>query len=202
MSISIAELPSASHAVQVRISKEEERMGQFRLKAERYEQQTVELCEKYKEYLLSCIKYSIEKWRTGEWVLVRADLEYLLKSGNRTCKAHLVHYGNFISATSGWRYRKPFLAGRNPFRELQTELFVKKGWILLDESNPAKGFGTYIRLYTSKPEHYENSPVLWHGLNKLPDTLKTLPMDVTMDISMDSSPQATRDEQSSVPLSQ
>ena len=177
MSITIDDIPTAEQSLKERDERNKEYSHQKQMKdiimqkrRSAYLQQSNELCDKYKEYMLTCIKESIENWKTSKCVIVNATLEAILEVGSRKCKAHFVHYGNY-SCTSGqghWRDRVPFVEGRNPFQELQRELYQKKGWILLDESNPERSFNIVIRLYYEIPAHYEKAPIIWHGLNKLP----------------------------------
>lgn len=168
MSISIDDLPTAEQAThdgEIRAKEAEEK---YRLKAEHYAQQTNTLCDMYKTYMLTCIRDSIDHWNGKERILVRANLDHVLTVENRSCKAHFVHYGNFSAQTSSWKKRRPFVTGRNPFQELQTELFQKKGWVLVDESDPERSFLSFIYLYNGKPAHYDKARPFWHGLNKLP----------------------------------
>lgn len=171
MSISIDDFPTAeqaTHDSEVRAKESEEK---FRQRAEHYTQQTNTLCDMYKTYMLTCIKDSLNHWNGKERIRIRANLDHILTVENRSCKAHFIHYGNFSAKTSSWKSRHPFVIGRNPFQELQTELFQKKGWILVDETDPDKSFMTYICLYNKKPTNYDETRPLWHGLNKLPENL-------------------------------
>lgn len=173
MSISIDDLPTAEQAFHDGAMRAKEFEEKQKQKAEHYAQQTNTLCEMYKTYMLTCIKDSIDHWNGRDRILVRANLDHVLTVENRSCKAHFVHYGNFSAQTSSWKKRRPFVTGRNPFQELQTELFQKKGWVLVDESDPEKSFLTFIYLYNGKPEHYNKTRTFWHGLNKLPTDVST-----------------------------
>lgn len=82
---------------------------------------------------------------------------------------HIVHYGG-----------KPLIGPYGPewtnrianplfvslFKELQM-LMMARGYYLLDISDPSKGCSLIVRLYLGKPEWYDNTPMLWHGLNKI-----------------------------------
>lgn len=171
MSISIDNLPTAEQTVRNSEIRAKEYAEKVRQRAERYEQQTNTFCDMYKTYMLTCIMDTIRHWNGKEWMFVRANLDQALVIENRTCKVHFVHYGNFSARVSSWQDRRPFIAGRNPFQELQAELYIKKRWILVDESDPTKSFATVIRLYTRKPAHYDTTQPLWYGLNKLPGNL-------------------------------
>lgn len=54
----------------------------------------------------------------------------------------------------------------SPFKKIQRELFSKKGYYLLDESNTEERFYTiFLKLYTEKPTDYDKRTPAWHGLN-------------------------------------
>lgn len=147
--------------------KKQEKKQIFAQRAATFLQQNEILCDRYKEYLLKCVIEALEKGFYGNHALVRFDMKYLLKVDSRVCPAHFIHYGNFESSESGWQRRKPFVVGRNPFRELQMELFKQKKLILLDESDNTKGHLPFIYLYGEKPAHYLKTPLLWHKYNRL-----------------------------------
>ena len=76
-----------------------------------------------------------------------------------------VHYGGGKDGSFYRRFKNPNCHGL--FRHVQ-KCFLDKGYILLDESDPGKGFGMFFILYMK--DHYrENREVenLWHGYNRL-----------------------------------
>lgn len=76
-----------------------------------------------------------------------------------------VHYGGGKNGSFYKRYKNPNFHGL--FRYVQ-KCFLDKGYILLDESDPGKGFGMFFILYI-KDYYHENCEVktLWHGYNRL-----------------------------------
>ena len=77
-----------------------------------------------------------------------------------------VHYGGGKNGSFYKRFKNPNCHGL--FRHVQ-KCFLDKGYILLDESDPGKGFGMFFILYMK--DHYDmNREVekLWHGYNELP----------------------------------
>ena len=77
-----------------------------------------------------------------------------------------VHYGGGKDGSFYKRFKNSNYHGL--FRHVQ-KCFLDKGYILLDESDPGKGFGMFFILYMK--DHYDmNREVekLWHGCNELP----------------------------------
>ena len=83
------------------------------------------------------------------------------RENRRSCPLQYIHYGHMVN---GWNNRRPFVPGRNPFRELQLQLYNEKGFYLLDESDSSRGHDPHITLYSYRPPHY-GSVRLWHGFN-------------------------------------
>ena len=90
---------------------------------------------------------------------------------------HEVHYGGktlpsrFMNKRS-WYDREKNAVFENLFKNTQRDLFQQRGFYLLDESDGNKGFSSHIKLYFQKPNDYDDPskwPLLWHGLNRLPD---------------------------------
>ncbi len=169
-------LPEASQMMQFLEQKHEQDAKE---RQERRLKWNNDRCEDYKRYLLECIKTSIEKSHGERYILVRLNefktlyTHFILDAqghdviDEKKLAFHFVHYGNYSHVSPNWRSRVPFSQTRDPFRELQTELFDKKGWVLLDESDPQKSKVFFLTLYQGKPEHYETAPLLWHKKNKL-----------------------------------
>lgn len=76
-----------------------------------------------------------------------------------------VHYGGGKDLSFYKRFNNPNYHGL--FRHVQ-KCFLDKGYILLDESDPGKGFGMFFILYIK--DHYRENceaKTLWHGYNRL-----------------------------------
>jgi len=151
----------------------EERQEQWKEKQERQKEQHDKwinaVCEEYKTYLLACCQHSIHQSRGGEYLTVAVDFNHKFCAGG---VFQFPHYGNYRRGGYRFQDRVPFSETRDPFRELQSELYQKKGWVLLDESDPQRSHGSYIRLYPKLPPHYETTPLLWHKKNKLPEDVE------------------------------
>ena len=76
-----------------------------------------------------------------------------------------VHYGGGKDGSFYRRFKNQNFQGL--FRYVQ-KCFLDKGYILLDESDPGKGFGMFFILYI-KDHYLENceEKKLWHGYNRL-----------------------------------
>ena len=122
--------------------------------------------DEYYNNIIEAVHKSINNMtENGNQDYMRLDNEILQRAinwgDNKKVSWHWMHYG-FIR--KGWRSRdttpwKRFNIER-PFIKAQNEL-RKKGWYLVDHSNPLRSFGVYISLYVYPPDKEK----LWHNLN-------------------------------------
>ena len=103
-------------------------------------------CDAYKRYMYKCIDSSMKNPKNitvgvDNYIKIDAYSLFQLEMVNslgktKRCGMHFVHYGNYTSDRR-WRIRTPYSLKRNPFKEIQQEIYEKNGLILLDMSDPS-----------------------------------------------------------------
>ena len=126
----------------------------------------------YVDRFIDAANVSIEKLieKNWKWIRIFPDLNsfsFTRESDSRGINIPFdnVHYGGGKDGSFYKRFKNPNCHGL--FRHVQ-KCFLDKGYILLDESDPGKGFGMFFILYMK--DHYDmNREVenLWHGYNRL-----------------------------------
>lgn len=134
------------------------------------------LAEAYKRRLVSSVERAIQALKQSRFSSVRLDLnsheelEAVLPHKIVKTKLHCPHYGGKPKLSpSGqvlWKKRDENSLFVGLFKELQTELEAHGYW-LLDISDSSKSFDFIVKLYCEKPEWYDSTEPLWHGLNKI-----------------------------------
>lgn len=175
-----ASIPPASELAIIRQANMERKEQEKEAKKARTEQEREQvgklLAEAYKERLEDAVKQAIQALERSTHSCVRLDLnsheelEAVLPHKIVKTKLHCPHYGGKPKLSpSGqvlWKKRDENSLFVGLFKELQTELEARGYW-LLDISDSSKSFDFIVKLYCEKPEWYDSTEPLWHGLNKI-----------------------------------
>ncbi len=140
------------------------------------------LCEMFTRYMIdlimNAIKLHISAKKMSQYEIklypnyhhkFTANIGYHYKS----LKMHEILYGKINGGPLFlWTNRVPcFANAKNPFKELQIKLYNDKQLLLVDNSDNNISYLPHIVILLDLPCDYNDTELLWHGLNKLPDEL-------------------------------
>jgi hypothetical protein len=167
------DLPSAETVAQEKISAADAAAAAAELRADAERKIGLKIQKAYADRFIDAAEAGIQKLIEKNWKWIRIFPNLGIFSFTRESDSKNVitpfddvHYGGGkINKSFTKRFKNPNYHGL--FRHVQ-KCFLDKGYILLDESDPGKGFGMFFILYMK--DHYDmNREVenLWHGYNRL-----------------------------------